>query len=284
MSKIQDAIRRLRSDNDPAESIPTGEHPILDIAPAAEPGISDTPASVWEYGGREIQIDRARLIAAGLLEPADSQKSVIGEYRPIRQAVVQGLTTNGDTPPLGNLTAVSSALAKEGRTFLSLNLAMNLAKDPKHSVVLVDGDSSNQHLSEVLGVKSEQGLTDWIAEPSMELDNVIMPTDIADLAILPIGQRGAQTVSLLSDGEVSDRLATVSALDKRRIFLFDSPAVLGGESARALAKHVGQVIFVVCAGKTPRSAVRDALIRLGRDRPVKIVLNQVLARSEPIAF
>ena len=283
MSKIQDAIRRLRSDNDSADLAPTGEHQVIPIEPSAEPSAADARAREWLYGGREIQIDRMRLSAAGLLEPADSQKSVIGEYRPIRQAVIQGLTAKDAARPLGNLTAVSSAVAKDGRTFLSLNLAMNLAKDPKHSVVLVDGDSSNQRLSEVLGVKSEQGLTDWIAEPSMELDSVIMPTDIADLAILPIGGQGDQLVSLLFDRDVSDRLETVSALDRQRIFLFDSPAVLGGDSTTALLKHVGQIIFVICAGKTPRSAVRDALTRLGSNRPVKIVLNQVLAPSDPIA-
>jgi protein-tyrosine kinase len=65
----------------------------------------------------------------------------------------------------------------------------------------------------------------------------------------------------------------------RRIVVFDSPPLLLTSESRALADVVGQIVLVVRAGATSKSAVTDALALLGDDKPVGIVLNQAVMGS-----
>jgi hypothetical protein len=47
-----------------------------------------------------------------------------------------------------------------------------------------------------------------------------------------------------------------------------------------LADFVGQVVFVVCAEQTPKGAVAEAVISLGEEKVVNLVLNK--ATGDPI--
>jgi len=283
MSKIQDAIRRAQfsaavtEPSSPAEVIQAPS-----IAPSVEPDIIYAPAPEWTYSGRKIEIDKQALIATGFLGPDESNERIISEYRPIKHAVLQGVMAQGQLAlPLGNLIMVSSAVAEEGKTFLCLNLAMSMAADTRCSVVLVDSAVANPRLSEVLGAQTDTGLTDWIADSALKIEEMISPTDIPGLAVLPIGQQREKTSELLSDKHLHDRLVRIAAEDPQRIFLFDSSSVIKSRAASSLVENVGQVLFVVRAGETGRSLVRKALAELGWGRPVYVVLNQAPAGDEP---
>jgi receptor protein-tyrosine kinase len=59
-----------------------------------------------------------------------------------------------------------------------------------------------------------------------------------------------------------------------RIIVFDSPPLLVTTEARELASHMGQIVMVVEAGKTPRSAVKDALAAIEGCDVVGLLLNK----------
>jgi receptor protein-tyrosine kinase len=71
--------------------------------------------------------------------------------------------------------------------------------------------------------------------------------------------------------------ALVDELSSRyadRIIIFDSPPLLVTTAARALVPRMGQVALVVEAGRTPREAVRDALVMIGGATVVGMILNK----------
>jgi receptor protein-tyrosine kinase len=59
-----------------------------------------------------------------------------------------------------------------------------------------------------------------------------------------------------------------------RIILFDSPPVLARSEAMVLAQHVGQVVFVVEAERTSRTAMSEALGMIGNSKLGGVVLNK----------
>ena len=285
MGKIQDAIRKVQGDRKgPASTSPVSRSLAADKLeaiiedkdrPVAQDPTYEEKSPV--YGGRKIIIDRHALIDAGLLDPDHSRKHLANEYRQLKKTVLANIAGDADSGIRpGNLVMVGSAEPGEGKSFVSLNLSMSLAAEPGYTVLLVDSDIDNHRLSDVLGVSDKKGLIQVLAKPSRDIAQMISPTNVPNLSILPAGTNDERSNELLASFQGGKILGEFASADPRRIVIFDSPAISSSTAALGLAEQMGQILFVVQAGKTAQKSVIDALNKLGRDRPINIVLNQVI--------
>jgi Mrp family chromosome partitioning ATPase len=69
-----------------------------------------------------------------------------------------------------------------------------------------------------------------------------------------------------------------------RILIFDSPPLLVTTEAVALASHMGQIVFVIQAGRTKRESVTNALEMIGEGPQLGLVLNRTTARFGNLDF
>ena len=176
--------------------------------------------------------------------------------------------------PNGNLVLVTSAVPGEGKTFTAANLAMSIAREVDHTVLLVDADAAKSDTSRLFGVEEFEGLTDFLAQPERALSEFLVSTDNPKLTILPAGRPHANVTELLSSEHM--RLA-VDEFGKRypdRIVIIDSPPLLAASGAGVLIHLAGQTVFVVESMRTPQSAVEEALSQLRSVRNVGLVLNK----------
>ena len=214
MGKIQDAILRVRRDRKVSVS---------KTAPAAEltstPGLhSDLAASdqsvdegSWDYGGHKIAIGREKLINAGLLDPDHLRKHLSNEYRQLKKTLLANITSDSESGEgRRNLIMVGSAEHGEGKSFLSLNLAMSLASEPGHTVVLVDSDTGNPRISELLCTADASGFTDLLADPSLDVMQVISPTDMPGLAVLPAGKTRGQAGEIAGSDQAAEMFESLT--------------------------------------------------------------------------
>jgi protein-tyrosine kinase len=170
---------------------------------------------------------------------------------------------------------VTSALPGDGKTFTSINLALNMALERDISVLLIDCDVAKRHVSEIVGLKEEAGLLDALADESVDAESLIVQTHLRGLSILPAGKRREATAELLSSNRMRQIVANLAKRNPRRIVLLDSPPLLITNEGRTLVKIAGQVALVVRAGQTPRHAVQDALGLFDAQQAGGIILNQV---------
>jgi exopolysaccharide/PEP-CTERM locus tyrosine autokinase len=220
------------------------------------------------------------LRAAGLIPPENHERRLANEYRHIKRPLVaSALGRGGDPLPKGRLIMVASALPGDGKTFTSMNLALSIALEKDVNVLLVDADVAKPHISTTFGVDKEPGLVDALADPQLDIESLILPTDLPGLSILPAGRTNESATELLASERMVQIVATLGHTDARRIVVFDSPPLLLTSESRVLADVVGQIVLVVRAGATSKAAVHDALALLGDDVPVGIVLNQALVGS-----
>lgn len=59
-----------------------------------------------------------------------------------------------------------------------------------------------------------------------------------------------------------------------RVVVFDAPPMLSTPESQVLSSLVGQVVFVVEAGKTPFTIVQDALEMIPEEKAIGMVLNK----------
>lgn len=262
MSKIQKALHQMQSKSkQPAAVV---EKRIATIVPQ-EHG----------YGGHRIAIDRDQLRGNGLLAPGADERRLAEQYRAIKRPLLANADQSMQSVlPLGNLIMVASALSGEGKSFTSVNLCLSIARERDWSVVLVDADSSKPHLTRMFSAEKEPGLIDLLRDKSMSFEDLVMPTDIPGLSLLPAGSQDADTSELLASRRMKDLCVNVSAEDPGRVVVFDSSPLLLTTEAIALAAQVGQVLMVVRANSTQQQSIIAAMERLDPDKAINCVLNQ----------
>ena len=95
---------------------------------------------------------------------------MIDEYRLIKRAVMRNAAAGSNL----NLVLVTSAQPGEGKTFTALSLAMSAVADEGVPVLLVDVDVFKQDSCRRLGIRSEIGLLDVLADNKLTLPQVLV--------------------------------------------------------------------------------------------------------------
>lgn len=207
------------------------------------------------------------------LEPP--QEATLGrqrssEYRHIKHQVV----TQIQAGPAGRTVLVTSALAGEGKSYTSANLARSLAMEPDFTVLLVDADVVKPALSRAMGIADRRGLMNALADETLEVDSLILTTDIEGLAVLPAGSASQSATEYFGSERMRKVLAQLQSVPNR-IVLIDSPPLLPTTEGRALIPFASQVLLVVRAEATPQSAVRQAVTLIDKDVNLRLLLNAV---------
>lgn len=277
MSLVELALKKLqdsrRAPPAAADGAPFGT--ILEVAAPAPALVADGLAREPAVPQRVVHIDRNALMAAGFLPPDSKQRQIADQFRHVKRPLLAAALGRGqEAVPNGRLILLASSLPGEGKTFVSVNLALSMSLERDTSVLLVDADVAKPHISRLFGLAEEPGLLDALQDESLDVETLILPTDIPGFSVLPAGKPADTATELLASRRmqaVVNRLGT--SRDRTRIVVFDSPPLLLTSESRVLAEPMGQVVLVVQAGRTPQQAVLDAIACLG-GKPVALLLNQ----------
>ncbi|HEX4874795.1 MAG TPA: AAA family ATPase [Sphingorhabdus sp.] len=221
-------------------------------------------------------IDRAALRAANFIDPDGPVTGLSEEFRIVkRQLLLAARGGKGfDAVEHGERILICSANPNEGKTFCAINLALSMATEKDNRVLLVDADFAKPSVLARLGIEGGKGLMDALADPSIDVEDLVIETDIAGLSVLPAGAQTNQDTEYLAAARTAEVLDQLTSHDPSRIIIFDSPPALAASPASVLALHVGQAVMIVHADVTTDSALRDALSLLGGCENIQLLLNR----------
>lgn len=279
MSKIQDALREMKAISKGKPDVPQATSPQKRLATVV--------VREHGYGGNHIVVDPEQLRANGLLAPGADERRLAEQYRAIKRPLLGNADlSQRSVLPLGNLLMVASALSGEGKTFTSVNLCLSIARERDWSVVLVDADSSKPHLTRLFSAENEPGLIDLLRNPELSFEDLVMPTDIPGMSLLPAGAGDAHASEMLASRRMKELCQQISLADSGRMVVFDSSPLLLTTEAIALASQVGQVLMVVRADSTEQQSVLAALDKLDPEKATNCVLNRTSGadRSESYGY
>jgi exopolysaccharide/PEP-CTERM locus tyrosine autokinase len=280
MSVIENTLKRLqgqRAGGMPATAPDAKGYGTVTAAGAARR--RESPPEILAPG-QAVAIDQNALRAAGMLPPVHQEHEIAQQYRRIKRPLINSALGRGVAQlASGNLIMITSAVPGEGKTFMSLNLALSMRLEEDITVLLVDGDVVNPRLSQILGLESRPGLLDLVRDPALSAEGAILPTDLPGLSFLPAGRQEANATELVASARMHQVVSKLGTDNPARLVLFDSAPLLVTTESQALAHFAGQVVLVVRADQTPRHVVFDALETLAEDKPVFLVLNQTTRHS-----
>ena len=157
--------------------------------------------------------------------------------------------------------ALTSAYSGEGKTYISINLAISLAKNSENKkVLLVDADMRKPRIARILSKyynnKAEEGgLTEYLAHIN-DTPNII-ETDIPNLSILFSGKESSNPVGLINSKRM-DKLLELCSQQFDYIIL-DTPPVTVVSDAILFASKINGYIMATRADYSNINTLTEAV-------------------------
>jgi len=167
---------------------------------------------------------------------------------------------------------ITSAVAGEGKTFVTTNLAQAIVHQPDRRTLIIDADLRCARLHVPLGAPTAPGLSDYLKGEADEMA-IIQHGHEGNLCFIPGGSEVTNPSELLSNGRLKaliDRMTPVFDW-----IILDSPPCVPVADASILAALCEGILLVVRAGSTPTDVVRKACQELQGRNVVGVVMNAI---------
>lgn len=215
---------------------------------------------------RVQQVDPARLRANRVI--VDDGNSIgLTAYKMLRTQVLQRMTSHN-----WNALAITSPLPEDGKSLTAVNLAISLARELHHTVLLVDMDLRNPSVHRYLGIDSPVDISDCLLR-GVPLSEALINPGIERLVVLPGGKPIANSSEILASPAVGKLVHELKSRYPSRMVIFDLPPVLSADDALSFAPYADAFLLVLRDGKTTRTEVEHAMEVLRSTQILGSVLN-----------
>ena len=248
--------------------------PVAPVAPAAAPAAAPEAPSP-KFSTRRVELDLARMRELGMVTAAAGRTRLLEDFRVIKRPLLQrAFAERAPKTRPNNLIMITSSLPGEGKTYTAINLAMSIAMELDHTVLLVDADVARPSVLRTLGLPPQRGLMDILVDDKLDMADVMLRTNVDTLSILPAGTATPRATELLASSTMTQLVNEIANRYPDRIVIFDSPPLLLTSESRVLASHMGQIVMVVEAQTTTQHAVKEALSQLEGYPNVNLIYNK----------
>jgi protein-tyrosine kinase len=268
VSIVQSALDRVKA------SRPT-ELPSKSASKSAGRGESVPHGIAWpQSSAPAIDINTDRLREFGMFPSSSFVRRQQDDYRSLRREVIAATQqSRTDGSPIGPIVVVTSALPGEGKSYTAINLAMSIASEGTHEVLLIDGDTVRCSLTNALGMTEEAGLLDLLSRPGANFMSYVRRTSNLRLHVLSAGKPVEGAGDLFSAGRIEPLFEAIASELRGHVVIVDTPPILLSSDTPVLTDAAGQVVLVVRAGQTLQDSITEASSRINERVPVGVVLN-----------
>lgn len=226
------------------------------------------PAAI-EYSITKSFSASADLLESNRIVSVQSPSAAAGAFRMLRTQVLQRMMENN-----WRSLAVFSPCRDEGKTTTAINLAISLANDHLHTVLLVEFDLKMPTLAAKLGINPQKGADDLLRGEAEVEDCLYHPDGFDRLVLLPARSTMHNSSEALAGKRGRELVAELRSRYPDRIVLFDLPPILEADDALAFAPLVECGLVVVAEGLTRREDLLRCMELLHRTPIVGTVLNR----------
>jgi len=185
---------------------------------------------------------------------------------------------------------ITSASPREGKTTVTLGLAMSFIFERDYSVILIDADMRSPELSRRMGLSGELGLLDFLENEEIGIEDIVYPTSVKGVYAVPSGLPRITAPELITSDRMTQLLKAFHDGTQKRIVIIDSGSVLACSETISLAGYAGQLIFVAAKGQTRRKDIDEGLGILHRqagpidESRVAMVFNKTDHSRSPVRY
>lgn len=213
------------------------------------------------------KVSRSELVANRIIAQ-EKKHGYADAYRMMRAQVLTKLRKNG-----WSTVGVTSAGPGQGKSLTSANLAISIARNVNHTVMLADFDLRRPNIRNLFNYEREFGLIDCLRD-EMPVQDVLFTPSMNGLVVLPGGRPVDESSELLETAQASHLMQEVKERYKSRVIIFDLPPMLVNDDVFAVMPMIDSMLFVVEEGKTRREDVTRCMELLKDQNLLGTILNK----------
>lgn len=172
-----------------------------------------------------------------------------------------------------NTIAITSPCKGSGKSMVAANLAVSLALEANHTVLLVDMDLRRPSIHKYFGFEPEQGLADHLTS-DVAISALLVHPGIERLVLLPSGNPVQHSSELISTPMMADLMEDITNRYTSRIIIFDLPPLLHIDDALIFLPKVQSSLLVVEEGVNTPNEVKESLRLLENTKLLGTVYNK----------
>jgi len=189
------------------------------------------------------------------------------EFRKLKTQIFHRLPN----PPHSIL--ITSATPGEGKTMVSVNLAIAISQEIHGKAILIDGDLRKPgiHLEKS---QNSKGLSNYLSDGT-PLSEILINSEIENLRIITAGSPTRKPSELIGSKRMGELFKSLNEFGDNSYIIVDSSPIVSTTEPTLLSKMVDGIILVVMAERTPRETIQRAVKSIDRQKIIGIVFNQI---------
>ena len=196
------------------------------------------------------------------------------QYKILRTQVLHKTKENGL-----NTILITSPNENEGKSLTAANLAISLAMEVEHTVLLVDADLCRPTLHKLFGFEPASGMSDCLLA-GKSLPDILVNPGINKLTILPGRNNFSNSAEIVGSPAMKQLIKEMKHRYSNRYIIFDAPPAIDCPDTLILSQHVDGIILVTEYDKTTRDQIEKTLILLKNANILGTVLNKTRIKKK----
>jgi len=166
---------------------------------------------------------------------------------------------------------VTSTVPQEGKSTITMNLAMSIAQEMHKKVIVIDADLRNPSIYPTK-FANKKGLSDYLSDET-PISEVLKSFNGERYVVIPAGAPSHKAAELIGSNKMKNLIKALRDMDQETFILIDSPPILATSEPLMLSEWVDGVILVVGADHAPRGSIKKAFGGIDPKKIIGIVFN-----------
>lgn len=276
MSKIEKALRKARDGG-----AATGQSLVrtqqknseagTQLAPSAPTslatGAAESAATI-AFMHQPASLDTHGRMARKIIYPEASENATIKALREIRTKVTQKIADSNC------VIMVTGTSLGSGSSFVSVNLAAAFALDAARTSLVVDCNIRDPYLHHLVSGEIKAGLTNYLTDTRGDVADIILPTGISRMRVIPAGVNIDPTVEYFTMDRMRRLIRSVRERYPDRNVILDCPPIARSADSQILLDLCDYVLVVVPYARATPSRLQSALKLIDSRKLLGVILNE----------
>ncbi|MCG8012053.1 MAG: CpsD/CapB family tyrosine-protein kinase, partial [Candidatus Thiodiazotropha weberae] len=159
------------------------------------------------------------------------------------------------------------------KTLTAINLAISMAREVNHSVLLVDMDLRRPSVQDYFVDERLPGISEYL-QNEKDLNEILFNPGLDRMVVLPGNKSIENSSEMLSSPKMVDLVTELKKRYPNRIVIFDLPPLLSCDDVIAFSPYIDALMLVVSEGETLKKDLVRSYELLSTRNIIGTVLNK----------
>lgn len=276
MSKIEKALRKARDGGTTAgqslvrthrENRREGNQPAASVSSSLVSAATESAVTI-AFMHQPASLDTHGRMAKKIIYPEASENATIKALREIRTKVTQKIANSNC------VIMVTGTSLGSGASFTSVNLAAAFALDAARTSLVIDCNIRDPYLHHLVSGEIKAGLTNYLTNTRGDIADIILPTGISRMRVIPAGVNIDPTVEYFTMDRMRRLIRSVRERYPDRNVILDCPPIARSADAQILQELCDYVLVIVPYARATPSRLQSALKLIDSRKLLGVILNE----------